>query len=121
MLYRKRSNDMIAWKGWGLLVLVVIAASAILGDLIIGLVTGNSTFSDAHRWTIALKAIPAGIAVWFLGRYLANRKAKTVVDVETGETLVLKQEHSLMFIKMHWWGPILIAIGVGNVIAEFAK
>jgi len=112
---------MIIWKGWGLLVVAVVVACVFLGDFVIKLVTGDSAYVDAHQWTIAVKAIPAGIVLWFLGRYLANRKARTVVDVETGETIVLRQEHSLMFLKMHWWGPILVLVGIGNAIADVLK
>ena len=108
----------VFWKGWGLLVIAIVIASVFLGDFVVELVTGDATYVDAHRWTIAVKAIPAGIAVWFLGRYLDNRKARIVVDAETGETLVLRQEHSFMHLKMHWWGPIFVLVGIGNVIAD---
>ena len=112
---------MLIWRGWGLLVIVIVVGMVLLGGYVTDSITGGSEYRDTHSWPYALSLLPPAAVLWFLGRFLANRKARSVIDEETGERLVLRSDHSLFFVKMHWWGPILVVVALGNIIYELVQ
>ena len=43
-----------------------------------------------------------------MGYCFRNRNAHVLVDPKNGRDVVLRESHTLFFIPMIWWGPILI-------------
>ena len=62
--------------------------------------------------SLIIGLVVAGIIVWFLGKKLNGAPEKVLIDQETGTAYKMGTRHSLFFIPMQFWGPILIAIGV---------
>jgi len=59
---------------------------------------------------------------WVVGSLLTKRTARTVIDKATGKEMVLDQaSHRLFFIPMHYWGGILVVIGLALCVMEFIK
>lgn len=101
---------MVVWKGFGIItVIIVVVLIAVVGDFsrLIGINT------DKHDWPMSVAVLLAGIIIWFLGKYLNNRTDHIVmIDAQTGEPYKIGTQHSLFFIRMEYWGPILAAAGL---------
>jgi hypothetical protein len=112
---------MIIWNGWGFLVAVFVFVCSLIANLITDSVAGEGKYWDVYKWPLALAFIVAGILSWILGRYLAKRKARVLIDKETGKEVVLRPLHALFFIEMRWWGPILAVIAVIILIIDIVQ
>jgi hypothetical protein len=112
-LRQSMGGSVIIWQGWGIVVLGIgfawlVAFFALAGALGMG--------QDADTLIVGLAAIPAGITTWFAGKRMNGRPGRELVDPATGERVVLKDTHSLFFVPVEWWGPILVVAGVVFVI-----
>ncbi len=112
---------MIFWNGMGFLVVVFVFGFSLIANLITNNITGGEEYWNSHQWPFGVSLIVAGVLSWGVGRLLARRKARTLVDKETGEDVVLESYHALFFVKMHWWGPVFIILGVGVAIADVMR
>ena len=103
---------MIIWQGWGFLVAVFVLGCLVFSLIALSL-TGNPNVFTEQRWPLGASLIVAAMLSWFLGRYLdKGDKKKYVTYTEKGPLVSKPPRHSLFFIKMHWWGPILVGIGL---------
>jgi hypothetical protein len=112
---------MIIWNGRGFLVAVFVFGCSLCANLISNSVMGSGTYWDQHKWPLGVSLLVAAILSWSVGRFLANQKARTLIDKETGEDIVIEPCHTLFFIRMHRWGPILGAVGVALVVVDLMK
>lgn len=101
---------MIIWQGHGYLVAVIVLALGVAVALATESYFGDAGYYQTHGWPLAASLLLAGLACWSLGGYLHRRGARTVVDKATGQELVIGGKHTLFFVPMHWWGPILAVI-----------
>ena len=92
---------MIIWNGMGFLVAVIVFGFSFIANLITNNVAGNDKYWEAHQWTFGLSLIASSIVCWFVGRYLATRKAKVYIEKDTGKEIVSESNHALFFIKIH--------------------
>lgn len=92
-----------------------------VANLITNSITGNGFYYDHHKWPFGISLFFAAILSWFIGRLLAKRKAKTLIEKDTGKEIVVEPYHALFFIRMHWWGPILATTGIVLVIMGLFK
>ena len=106
----------IIWKGAGALVIIFGIASALLTNIIGSEIFRQDNYFAGHSWIQALCLWIAGAASLFVGKYLNGKPGKPVVNKQTGETVIQKSNHHLMFIKMEYWGPIYFAIGMAVLI-----
>lgn len=97
---------MIIWQGWGIVV-VAIAFVAALAAGAIAEATGGDTTT-----LIGLFLIPAGAITWFLGKRMNRNAERTLVDPSTGEPVVIRNHHTLFFVRVEWWGPIMAVLGI---------
>jgi hypothetical protein len=107
---------MIIWQGFGFLVAVFAFVFALLAQLASNYITNDENYWDQNRWVLGLALLAAGIVSWYLGRFLARRKARVVIVKETNKEMILENKHSLFFIKMYYWGPILGVIGLVLIV-----
>lgn len=95
----------IFWTGKGFLVLVFGFGFSLLANLITNSVTGGPTYWDNHKWPLAASLLVSAVACWFVGLSLRNKGARTLVDLETGEHVIVNRSHTFFFIPVMWWGP----------------
>jgi hypothetical protein len=105
---------MIIWSGLGFLVFIFAFGCSLGMNLFVRPLFGDGYY-QTHAWPLALALVVAGILTWFVGNALHRRPGKVFIDKETGREVLLGQNHSLFFIKMHYWGPILIALGFASL------
>src|SRR5262245_60617783 len=98
---------MIIWSGLGFLVAVIVFGFALVCNFVIDAIFGPGYY-EAHEWTIGVAMFLSAIVCWFLGDYLRKRKPQIVIDKATGQELTIdRSNHSLFFIRVHYWAPIL--------------
>jgi hypothetical protein len=107
---------MIIWSGLGFLVAIITFGFSLIAELAARALFKDPTYYQTHKWPLAIALALAAVSVWFLGRYLHGRPAKTLIDPETKREVVLGRRHTLFFIKMEYWGPILLAIALVALI-----
>ena len=110
---------MIIWNGLGFLVAVFVFGSALVCNFAFDELWGEGYYSS-HWWTIGVAMFPAALLSWVVGSLLRKRTARTLVDKETSEEIVVDfGNNRLFFIHMHLWGPILTVIGTILCVMEF--
>ena len=103
----------VIWTGWGGIFVVLIPfLLALFADLI-----GLNLYND---FILGLVLIISGTAIWFLGKHMNKGEEKTLHDVETGEQVQMstKNRHTLFFIPIQYWGIILGAFALINVVVQ---
>lgn len=108
---------MIIWNGMGFLVFVFVFGCSLAANFITNATIGEPYY-DEHTWPLGISLLAAALLSWIVGYLLAKRRSKTLVDKDTGEEVVVTPNHSLFFIKMHWWGPILSVVGVVLIVKD---
>jgi hypothetical protein len=112
---------MVIWSRLGFLVAVFVFGCSLAANLITNHLTGSEEYWNAHKWPFGVSLLVSGLLSWVVGSWLAHAKERTLVDKETGEETVVTPNHTLFFIKMHWWGPVLGVIGIVLIALHFAK
>jgi hypothetical protein len=111
----------IIWSGKGFLVAVFVFGFSLIANLITNSMTGSSAYWDAHKWPFAASLFVSAVACGSVGSYFRNLKARVLIDPKTGEEVILRQSHTLFFIPVVWWCPILAAFGLITLGVEFSK
>jgi len=109
----------IIWSGKGFLVAVIVFGFSLIANLITNSLTGSRAYWDAHKWPMAISLFASAAACLPLGLYFHDLKARVLIDPKTGKEVVLRQSHTLFFIPVLWWPPVLALIGLITLGAEF--
>ena len=104
----------------GFLVAVFVFGCSFGANLITNALVGEPYY-DENKWPCGISLIVAAALCWFIGQRLANSRTRNLVDMDTGVEVTVRPDHSLFFIKMHWWGPILLVIGVTLAVTDLMK
>jgi hypothetical protein len=111
----------IIWTGKGYLVFVIVFACSLIANLISNAEV-SSGYYDHHKWPFAVSLLVSAAICWSLGDYLRKRSDRVVIDKQTGREFVLNQSrHTLFWIPMHWWGPILLVGALILLAIEFSR
>lgn len=102
---------MVVWKGLGILALIIPIGFAIIFYLL---------FGDDMLYLGAGYSIGA-ILVWFVGKWLNKDSERIETDPKTGQQTILKMVHSMFWIRMELWAPIMLFIGVLVAIRDLTK
>lgn len=112
---------MIIWSGLGFLVVVFVFGSCLLWNFALDAQFGEGYYSS-HPWAIGAALMVGGVISAIFGFFLKSRNDRDVVDVQTGEPLVINQsQHSLFFVPMHWAGVLIATIGFGIAVFDLVK
>lgn len=103
---------MIIWSGFGVLVPIMLLINSLIVHFLCSLITGNNKFYNQNSWTHTVVLVLTGVICWFLGKYLNRGNEKVYIDKQTGKEVRINRKHSLFFIKMQYWGPILGIVGL---------
>lgn len=95
---------MIVWSGRGFLPVLVLIAT-----LFICVSTFPEEYAD-YGFVIAF--FIAAIFSWFFGLKWNKKNERIVIDEASGERLKLKNNHSLFWIPMQYWGMIFAILGI---------
>lgn len=110
---------MIIWSGWGILVLIITGVNTFIMIGLIETITKDPNLYENSSWPFTVVLIVSGIMCWFLGKKLNKPSTRIFIDKETGEEFrEPKRKHRLFFIKMEYWAPILVIIGLINLFEK---
>jgi len=103
---------MIIWRGWGILIAVIIFTCSLAANFISNAVAGP-TYYDQHKWPFALSLVVSAVICWFWGLAYKNTPSRVVIDKQTGQEIILQPPRpALFFIPLQYWGPILLIIAI---------
>ena len=105
---------LLIWKGWGVVVIGIAFVALVVGVIISTQFNADARWSD---WILGLTAIAAGVGTWFLGKRMNRNAVRELVDPKTGEAVTVRGGHSLFFIPVQWWGPVMVVIGAYLLVA----
>lgn len=98
----------IIWRGYGFLVPII---TIVVGGLVSGVT--SVIFNRVPLLGMCLGTLASAAVIWFVGNKLNNpAKARVMIDKQTGQEFLLKQNHSLFFIKMQYWAYPIALIGI---------
>ena len=103
---------MIIWSGFGILVPVIMAVCALLTQLLIDGALHDDKYYDTHAWPATVAMMVTALFVWLLSRRLSQQPGRRLVDPATGKDVILQPRHSLFFVPLRYWPPILMVFGV---------
>lgn len=104
---------MIVWSGLGFMVAVIAGLCCLAAQVVTGNVYGDPDYYENHGWPKLIGLLVAALIVWLMGRSLGTQSSRVLYDPDTGEQFEFRPNHTLFFIPVHWWAPILAAIGLG--------
>lgn len=94
---------MIVWSGRGFLIVIVLIATLFT---VLGLLP-----KEYGDYAFVIAAYVAGIFSFVFGTKWNNKKARVLIDEKTGERILVKNNHSLFWIPMQYWGFIFAFLG----------
>jgi homospermidine synthase len=93
---------MIIFSGLGLLVPLIVLVCVWIGSAICG-----QQYWKAHPGAASAALMVAAALVTALGWWLRNRPGRVVIDKQSGREVTLRRSHSLFFIPVVYWGPLI--------------
>nr|WP_297919279.1 hypothetical protein [uncultured Allomuricauda sp.] len=94
---------MIVWSGRGFLSILILVATLFLCFLVL-----PDEYSD---YGFVITAFVTGIFSWFFGKKWNLQNERIVIDEKTGQKLKIKNNHTLFWIPMQYWGVIFSVLG----------
>lgn len=107
------TQTMIIWSGLGFLVVPIVIAWLVLSVILTGRFSSDPDYFQLHGWPMALGLVASAVCCWILGRFLRASGAQTLIDPRTGAPVILRRRHSLFFVPVQWWAPILLVMALG--------
>jgi len=95
---------MIVWKGWGILSVLVAAATFFAGAYIGDALIGSAPHSSGVRYGAAFGLAIGAVVNWFIGRSLNQPKREAAAGVFN--------RHSLFFVPMEYWSIALLLVSI---------
>lgn len=102
----------VIWRGWGILAVVIPAAICFVCVAIGGALGGASNRALGPALGLVVGGAISAYVVWRLGVRLNSQPGRVLVDPSDGSKVVLRQTHSLFWIPMQWWAPIVGALAL---------
>jgi hypothetical protein len=109
---------MIVWRGWGVIVAVVVFACC-LGANLLANAFGGAGYWDSHSWPLASALIIAGGLIVAIDLFLSKAPARTLTDNQGGEQVLVRKRNDFFFLAMKWWGAIMAGLGGLVLITHF--
>lgn len=102
----------LIWKGWGVAIVGFLILSAIVFFTGTHAIFSPQDAKAAEGWLPGPICLLAAAMTFFLGRHFDQQPGRAFIDKATGREFVLRPTHSLFFIKVSHWAPILAIVGV---------
>lgn len=95
---------MIVWSGRGFLSVLVLMVTLFASISVLPKQYGDYAF--------VIAAFVTAIFSWYYGDKWNNKKGRRVIDEETGQRILIKNNHSLFWINLEYWGLIFSILGI---------
>lgn len=101
----------IIWSGRGYLVLLLLVGITILGNSILP--------ESVNPVLFAFALLVTAVFSWIFGNKWNNVKPVEVIMESTGERKFIREDHSLFWLKMQYWGILLGGLGLVELLNFF--
>ena len=91
---------MIIWSGRGILIVLIFFLTLIACLQLIP--------NEFDNYAFVIACYMAGIFSWYFGNKWNQKSTRTFIDEKTGERFAIRNNHTLFWIKMQYWGIILL-------------
>jgi hypothetical protein len=105
---------MILWQGFGFLAVLVPILAYLIVVKLMELAMGVA-YTNTHSWPGALGTLIGAIGVAWLAKAFDKPK-RLLMDVGTGQPVVMKPKHTLFFIPLLYVAVILAIVAVGMLV-----
>ena len=109
---------MIIWQGRGGLVVLIVFLTSLIGNVITNYI--SSGYYDKHTWVAGIFVAISALFIHILYKNTDMRE-RSLVDQDTGDRLVYKPSHTLFWIPLRFWIPIVAVSGVAMVVSDLYK
>ena len=100
---------MISYSGLGYLTLAFFIAPFIVIGSILNWGFGVDVLTIRSRWPLHSLMILGAVLTFALGWYFNRKMIEETIYEKTGPVRVLRPRHTLYWIRMEYWGPIMLA------------
>jgi len=101
---------MIIYRGLGFIALFCYAGAAMVVGSLLNWGLGIDILATKASWPLHLTFVIGAAVTFVVGFYLNRRPVEEVIYEKSGAVTVLKPRHTLYFIRMEYWGPIILII-----------
>ena len=105
---------MLIWQGLGFLAAIIPIICYVLFSKVVTAALGLS-YTNSHSWPGALATLIGAGFVWLIG-WKASGPGRTLVDLKTGQPVVIKKKHTLFWIPMEYFAIVLVVVAIGMLI-----
>jgi hypothetical protein len=103
------------WAGKGWFVPAITFASCLAMELVVRAIYHDNTYYQTHGWPILVALFLAAFLVQVVSReWVYSRELR---DVKTGEIVVLRPQHSFLFVPVRFWPTLLCLFGIVFFVA----
>ncbi|MDF2633355.1 MAG: hypothetical protein K0R78_229 [Pelosinus sp.] len=106
---------MLIWKGYGFTIPLIAFLISYLLQSVFDAVFFNGFYS-VQKWPASLALFISAVPVWFLGKYLNKNAERIFLDPKTCREIKVASIHSLFWIRVEYWAPILCIIAIISLI-----
>lgn len=99
---------MILWQGFGFLAVLVPIISYVVVVKLLQLAMG-AAYTNTHAWPGSLGMLIGAVGVALLAKAL-DRPKRMLMDLGTGQPVVMKPKHTLFFIPLLYVAVILAVV-----------
>ena len=103
---------MIIWSGLGFLVPVVAFVCFLVTQIVTNSLLNDEGYYTEHGFPKLVAFWAAAGLLFLIGRALSSKEARVLVDKQTGEEVILTPSHTLFFIPIAYWVPLLLVGGI---------
>lgn len=104
---------MLIWRGYGFTVPLITFFVCFLLQYSLDAMFYKGYYT-LSKWPISVALFIAATVVWFLGKSLNKNTERILLDPKTGQEVKIVNTHSLFWIRVEYWAPILVVFGIIN-------
>ncbi|MGH7737232.1 MAG: hypothetical protein ACREMP_05125 [Candidatus Tyrphobacter sp.] len=104
----------LIWRGWGVLAALIPLLLCVVPAAIVAGTTANTAAVGA---TVFITGLLSAWLVWSLGRRWNSAPGREFIDAASGQHVVVRPSHTLFWIPMQWYAPVIALFAVVDGLA----
>lgn len=111
----------LVWQGLGAFALAIPVLMLVAVYLAISVIFGPETASRFGTAGSGIAVLASAAILWWMAKRLAARPVRTLVDKETGEEVVMREQHTMFWIPLRYWAILEAGLGAIVLVAGLAQ
>ncbi len=111
------TENLMIWRGKGWLVPAIVFVVSLIAELLTeDVIFKDDTYYQGERWPFACSLVVSAATLWRLGRKVFPTTTRRLTDQDSGQEVVFKDSHDFLFVRMEYWGPLLLLSSIGYLL-----